>query len=61
MAGPHPKARSATAHAVHGHVMEMSEAGQDPAATTFGWNILLLCGDPNDPSTYFAGADRSKV
>ena len=45
----------------HGHVMEMSEAGQDPAATTFGWNILLLCGDPNDPSTYFAGADRSKV
>lgn len=45
----------------HGHIIEMTEQGDDPAATRFGWNILMLCGDPNDPSTYFAGADRSKV
>ncbi len=45
----------------HGHVIEMVEAGDDPAATTFAWNILLVCGDPNDPSTYFAGFDKSQV
>ena len=45
----------------HGHVMEVMEDGNQPAAETFTWNVFLLCGDPNDPSTYFAGADKSKV
>ncbi len=45
----------------HGHVLEMAEKDDNHAATSFGWNVLLLCGDPNDPSTYFAGADKSKV
>lgn len=45
----------------HGHVLEVMESGNDPAATTFTWNVFLLCGDPNDSSTYFAGADKSKV
>lgn len=45
----------------HGHVLEIVEAGNNPTATSFGWNVFLLCGDPADPSTYFAGADRSKV
>nr|WP_297426316.1 PhoX family phosphatase [uncultured Actinotalea sp.] len=39
-----------------GHVIELTEAGDDPTATTFGWQILLLCGDPAvNPHTYFAG------
>ncbi|GAA1402471.1 PhoX family protein [Pseudonocardia kongjuensis] len=45
----------------HGHVIELTERGDDPAATTFGWTILLVCGDPADPSTYFGGFDRSQV
>ncbi len=45
----------------HGHVMELTEAGDDAAATSFGWKVLLLCGDPDDPSTYFAGFDKSEV
>jgi len=32
----------------HGHVIELDEAGQDAAATSFTWRIFLLCGDPND-------------
>ncbi|GAA1303128.1 PhoX family protein [Pseudonocardia xinjiangensis] len=45
----------------HGHVIELVEAGNDATATTFGWSILLLCGDPNDPATYFGGSDKSQV
>ncbi|MGH3569295.1 MAG: PhoX family protein [Pseudonocardia sp.] len=45
----------------HGHVIELVEQGNDPAAETFAWSILLVCGDPNDPSTYFGGFDKSQV
>jgi len=45
----------------HGHVLEISEAGNDPAATHFSWKVFMLCGDPEDPSTYFAGFDKSQV
>jgi secreted PhoX family phosphatase len=39
----------------YGHVIEITEtAGQ--SGTTFGWGILLLCGDPaTNANTYFAG------
>ncbi len=29
-----------------GHILEITEAGDDNAATTFTWEIFLLCGDP---------------
>ncbi|WP_418605227.1 PhoX family protein [Georgenia sp. SUBG003] len=45
----------------HGHVLELEEAGADAAAGSFAWRVLLLCGDPEDPSTYFAGFDKSQV
>jgi uncharacterized protein len=45
----------------HGHVLEISEARNDPAATRFTWKVFLLCGDPDDPSTYFAGFDKDQV
>jgi secreted PhoX family phosphatase len=45
----------------HGHVIELSEEGNDPTATAFGWSILLVCGDPNDPNTYFGGFDKTQV
>ncbi|MHC2997813.1 PhoX family protein [Microbacterium sp. HJ5] len=45
----------------YGHVIEMTEmAGQ--AGTTFGWSILLLCGDPNVfANSYFAGFPKHLV
>jgi uncharacterized protein len=30
-----------------GHVVEITEAGGDQSATTFNWEIFLLCGEPN--------------
>jgi len=46
----------------HGHVIELTESGEDVTATTFGWSILLLCGDPATTSgTYFAGFPPAKV
>lgn len=44
-----------------GHVIEVWEANNDPGASTFAWDIFLLCGDPEDESTYFAGFPKSMV
>jgi uncharacterized protein len=45
----------------YGHVLELCEDGDDAASTTFTWRIFLLCGDPNDPGTYFAGYPKELV
>jgi uncharacterized protein len=51
------------ANNIHGHIIELTEDGDDAAATTFTWEIFILCGDPNKPAdgTFFAGADPSLV
>jgi uncharacterized protein len=45
----------------HGHILELTEARNDAAAERFSWDLPLVCGDPADPSTYFAGYDKTKV
>ncbi|MCA2228952.1 PhoX family protein [Nonomuraea aurantiaca] len=45
----------------HGHVLEIVERRDDAGERTFAWSIPLVCGDPNDPATYFAGYDKTKV
>lgn len=40
-----------------GHVIELTEHRNRADATTFTWNLLLVCGDPRDAGTYFAGWD----
>jgi secreted PhoX family phosphatase len=45
----------------HGQVVELTEDDNDPLATRFAWRLFLVCGDPEDPSTYFAGFDKSQV
>ena len=45
-----------------GHVIEITEARNDAAATSFGWSILLVCGDPAvSSSAYFAGFPVDQV
>lgn len=46
-----------------GHVIEQTEAWGNHAATSFTWEIFILCGDPDDPAyeTYYAGFDKSLV
>ena len=40
-----------------GHVLELTETGNDAAATTFAWTLLLVCGLPGSAGTYFGGYD----
>ncbi|MDF8264547.1 PhoX family phosphatase [Luteipulveratus sp. YIM 133296] len=45
----------------HGQVIEITATGGDHTTTTFTWKLVLICGDPKDPSTYFDGFDRTQV
>jgi len=45
----------------HGHVLELIPRRGNHASRFFTWNLVLVAGDPQDPSTYFAGFDRSRV
>ncbi|RCV50927.1 PhoX family protein [Marinitenerispora sediminis] len=45
----------------YGHILEITERRNDAGATAFGWKVPVVCGDPEDPSTYFSGYDKSKV
>ncbi|WP_309125346.1 PhoX family phosphatase [Kocuria sp.] len=45
-----------------GHIVELTERGNRADATEFGWNILLVAGDPaKNPSVYFSGFPADKV
>ena len=45
----------------HGQIFEITEDGGDHTGETFTWALPIVCGDPADPSSYFAGYDKSKV
>ncbi|MFC6288036.1 PhoX family protein [Nocardioides sp. GCM10027113] len=45
----------------NGYVLELTADGENHAATTFTWELLLVCGDPEAPETYFGGYDKTKV
>ncbi|MGW0802692.1 PhoX family protein [Nonomuraea sp. NPDC002799] len=45
----------------HGHVLELVERRDDAGEKTFAWSLPLVCGDPNDAGTYFAGFDKTQV
>jgi hypothetical protein len=47
----------------HGHIIELTEKRDNPAATEFTWEIFMLCGDPSAAAdgAYFAGFDPSRV
>ncbi|MBB4906649.1 PhoX family protein [Actinophytocola algeriensis] len=45
----------------HGHVLELEERRSDNTATTFSWQLFLVCGDPAADDTYFGGYDKSQV
>jgi len=51
-----PRAKNA-----HGHIIEITEDGDDHAATTFSWEIFILAGDPTDLSTYFGGYPKDNI
>jgi len=50
--GPNPRGGASTGAAanVAGHIIEVTEAGNDHAALTFTWSIFMLGGDPANPA-----------
>ncbi|WP_035701432.1 PhoX family protein, partial [Glycomyces tenuis] len=44
----------------HGQVVEVVE-DDDATGTAFSWRLLLVCGDPEDPGTYYAGFPKDQV
>ncbi|MCX2968086.1 MULTISPECIES: PhoX family protein [Streptomyces] len=45
----------------HGQVLELTERWNHPAAESFHWRLFLVCGDPEDESTYFGGFPKDQV
>ena len=45
----------------NGQVLEITERDDDPRSTRFSWRLFLVAGSPEDPSSYFAGFDKSQV
>jgi len=45
-----------------GHIVEITETGDDVTATTFGWNLLLVAGDVKQgDQVYFSGFPAEQV
>lgn len=42
----------------NGLVMELDD---EHAGTSFTWNLILVCGEPEEAYTYFGGFDKTKV
>ncbi|MEU5939470.1 PhoX family phosphatase [Micromonospora sp. NPDC047548] len=45
----------------HGQILELVEDRSDNTAEAFAWSLPIVAGNPADPSTYFAGYDKTKV
>ncbi len=45
----------------HGYVLEITERDDRHIARRFRWKLMLVCGDPEDPQTYFAGFPKDEV
>ncbi len=45
----------------NGYVLEITPRGGDHARAGFRWQLMLVCGDPEAPETYFAGFPKDKV
>ncbi|RLT35752.1 MAG: PhoX family phosphatase [Chloroflexi bacterium] len=54
--GPNPRPSNAA-----GHIIEMDEWNGDLGSTRFTWSIFMICGDPTDGNTYFAGFSKADV
>jgi secreted PhoX family phosphatase len=54
--GPPTDAANPRARNVFGHIVKWREQGSDPAAARFGWDVFLLCGDPQHPDPALRGS-----
>ena len=52
---PGPDAANPRSVNKNGHVIEITEAENATGATTFSWDLFLVCGDEKTAGTYFGG------
>ena len=45
----------------NGYVLEVTPDAGDHTSTAFTWGLMLVCGDPEAPETYFAGYPKEQV
>ena len=45
----------------NGYVLEVTPDAGDHTSTAFTWDLMLVCGDPEAPETYFAGYPKEQV
>uniref|UniRef100_UPI0016028E69 PhoX family protein n=1 Tax=Nocardioides pelophilus TaxID=2172019 RepID=UPI0016028E69 len=45
----------------NGYILEITPGNGDHARKTFTWDLMMICGDPEAPESYFAGYDKAKV
>ena len=57
--GPNPVNRRA--NNVMGHIVRWREAGGDPAATRFQWDLFVEAGDPAQPEPHKKGSIRGDI
>jgi uncharacterized protein len=50
-----PDAANPRGNNKNGHVIEITEQDNRVAATSFAWDLFLVCGDVDDASSYFGG------
>ncbi len=56
-----PDASNPRAENRHGHIIELMERSNDHRATSFVWELFMVCGDPDDEATFFAGYDKTEL
>lgn len=52
---PGPDAANPRPMNKNGHIIEITERADDPGATSFTWDLFLVCGDKGQAGTYFGG------
>jgi uncharacterized protein len=52
---PGPDAANPRASNKNGHIIEITERDYRVSATSFAWDLFLVCGDADEAGTYFGG------
>lgn len=59
--GPAVDAANPRANNVFGHIIRWREAGSDPGATRFQWDVFVLAGDPSNPDPAKRGTIKGDI
>jgi secreted PhoX family phosphatase len=58
---PAPDKANPRANNAMGHILEITEDGGNHSRLTFTWDVPILAGQPDDPTSDFAGISKAQV